>query len=346
MMGAFGLITLKQVAKECGVSITQASRALNNFSDVSEKTKLHVKQTAQRLGYVKNVAAQNLATGSSNQVAYIVVGIQDDHNSNEYSNIYPIMRGINDFIITTEFELAVYFFKPSSVSYLEFARKKGLAGIILSGLNYDDPNLKELLNSDLPCVLLDIPVLNYNKKGCVVINNALQASTCVEKLIEIGKKNIIMITGHLHAMVSLERETGFKTALIMNNMPFCEERIFRADFDEKIASEITYEVLKQFPQVDGIFCASDFMAIGCMKTLLAQGKRIPQDVAVIGFDGIPQGRYVTPTLTTIGQDNYQNGYCSAKLLNDFLTDADISSHTITLNCKLIERDSTKIVDKS
>lgn len=336
------MITLKDIAKEAGISITQTSRALNDYSDVNEKTKENVRAIAKKLGYIKNITAQNLATSTSNQIGYIVVGLEEDHNGSEYSNIYPIICGINDYIINTGYGLAVYFLKKSSVSYLNFARSKHLAGAIISGINYDDECLPELLQSNLPCVLIDVPVTNCQKKGCIVIDNSMQAAICIRKFIEIGRKNIIMISGHPHAYVSLERELGFKSTLIMNHMSYDDSMIYRADFDEKTSYEITFEIIRKHPNVDAIFCASDFMAIGCLRSLIEQGLNVPRDVAIIGFDGIPQTKYVSPTITTIVQDNYQNGFCSARLLHEYITDVPVVTNTITLECTLIERESTQL----
>lgn len=118
-----------------------------------------------------------------------------------------------------------------------------------------------------------------------------------------------------------------------------EAYIFNGDFRKQKARQVTLEVLERHPEIDGFFCASDYMALGCMEAIQTMGKRIPEDIGVIGFDNIPITRYVKPKLSTVAQDDYQKGYEAAKLLIQ-MENGEMIQKTVTLSCEMKIREST------
>lgn len=331
------MIRLKDIAQAAGMSVTQVSRALNDHNDVSEETKIKIRELAKKMGYVKNVAAQKLVMQVSNQIALVIKGIENAGDTMEYNAIYPILCGINQYTNKVGYELIVYILQENIENYTDYFQQKGITAAILCGFDYDDEKLHELLETNSACVCIDIPIEGH-KKGCVITNNTLYASQAVEALIHSGKKNIAMISGTPHAMVSIEREAGYRVALRKHKMDIKEEYITNGDFKKKSAREATYEILKQYPEIDGFFCASDYMALGCMEAIQNIGKSVPKDIGVIGFDNIPITKYVKPKLSTVAQDDYQKGYEAAKLLIE-LVKGEENQKTVTLSCEMKIRES-------
>lgn len=330
------MVSLKDIAAASGISLTQVSRALNNHSDVSEETKQKVRRIAKEMGYVKNINAQRLATKVSNQIAVIVIGMNEDANDSGGNIFIDIIRGINKFATEVEYEAIIHLVENKrKKSYLEYCKERAIEGVIIIGSQFDDPRFTELVESDFPCVAIDIQIDGKNK-GSVIINNTYYSMIAVNEIIKSGKNKIAMLSGTEHDMVSLERKAGYEMALRTNKLTVDENIIINCEFDYNKSIEATRDLLNC--NVDGIFCASDYMALGAIKAIEENGLRIPEDIAVFGFDGIPIGQYIRPRLTTIKQDNYKKGYSSAKLLYEILTGKE-NMGTIVVPCTVEKRES-------
>lgn len=331
------MVSLKDVAMKSGVSVTQASRALNGYNDVSEKTKEKVRNAAKELKYAKNINAHILATKNSNQIAVIIYGIDNDKNS-EPSIIFNIIKGINRYAKENNYEAVVHLNEDPELSYLSFCRQRGLMGVILFGVNYEDNNFKELMASDFPCVVIDIPVEGVNK-GSVVVNNILYSMHATQKLLDRGCRHIAMLTGHGASMVEVERHSGYEMALKKAGINLDISLVVKAAFDSEKAYEQTKNLISKHAEIDGIFCASDFMALGAISAIREMNKKVPSDIAVFGFDGIALGGYTTPPLSTITQDNLRKGYSAARLLCDILNKRNEDARTIVVPCEITLRGS-------
>lgn len=288
------------------------------------------------MGYVKNINAHILATKNSNQIAVIIYGMDKDNNT-EPSIIYNIIKGVNRYAKGIGYEAVVHLNEDPELSYLDFCRQRGLMGVILFGVNYEDKNIKQLVESDFPCVLIDISIEGENK-GCVIVNNIYYSMQATSQMIARGRKNIAMLSGHGHSLVEIERRTGYEMALSNNGIAIDSSIIINADFDLNKAYVETKKLLAAHPEVDGIFCASDFMALGALNALKECGKKAPEDVSVFGFDGIVLGEFFRPSLSTVRQDNLQKGYCAAQLLCGILNQSQ-QEKTIVVPCEMIIRDS-------
>ncbi len=323
-------VTLKDIAKECGFSLTQVSRALNDYADVNNDTKKIIRETARRMGYVKNIAAHNLATKNSNQIAFIVSGIDKDSSAAGSTFVFKLMQGVQKYCGEIGFNAAIYLLNKEHPSYVDFCRQHGINGVIIFGANYDDNGFNELIQSDIACVAIDIS-LESDNKGCVMTNDSYYSQLVVSKLIELGHKNIALINGHSHAYVSLQRLVGYQLAHLQHGFKINESYIINGKFDTQIAYERAKQLIDEHPMIDAIFCISDSMAIGCLNALRERGYSIPDDISVVGFDGIPAGEYTIPKLATVIQDPYSKGYLSAKLLMSIINKTG-SERTIFVPC--------------
>lgn len=330
------MVSLKDIAAMSGISVTQVSRALNDHHDVSEETKEKVRRIAKEMGYIKNINAQRLVTKKSNQIAVIVVGMNEDVNDGSGNVFIDTMRGINKFANEVDYESIIHLVENNrEKSYLQYCKERSINGVIIIGTEFDEPRFMELVNTDFPCVAVDIQIHGENK-GSVIINNTYYSMMAVNEMIKSGKKNIAMLSGTDHDMVSLERKAGYEFALKSNGLEIEAANIINCEFDYEKATHAALDLIKN--KVDGIFCASDFMALGAMKAIAKRGLTIPNDIAVFGFDGIAIGEYSNPRLSTIKQDNFKKGYQAAKLLFEILNGEE-NMGTVVIPCSIERRQS-------
>lgn len=310
------MVKLKDIAKHTGFSVTQVSRAINNHSDVSEETKKIIMKAVDELGYVPNLAAKKLASKIDNTIALIIVGFEKQYSSNDM--LIGIMSGVFNCATEYNHEVMLYLYSENiknKKSYLQFCKERGVRGAILCGMKREDPNLKELIKSDFPIVAIDIPYLTENI-GSVVVDNEKYSYLAVKSLIDNGCKKIGMINGSETAHVSIERKAGYIDALKENGIEIDESIIKDGEFSTDKSKECADEIIKQ--GVDAIFCASDLMAMGAIKSAREQNINVPKDLAIFGFDGISIVDYTTPTISTIKQNSYDKGYKASQLLIDYL----------------------------
>jgi DNA-binding LacI/PurR family transcriptional regulator len=312
------MTTIKDIAREAGVSVTTVSRALNGYSDVNEKTRAKIKDIANELNYSPNALARSLVTNKTKTIGLLVSGMKKESIKDNFT--YEILCGIND--MSAEIGYDLIFFSTNSTmqkekSYAQLCRERKVDGVIIQGIKTDDPYLQEVIDSEIPCVLIDIPI-ESNSVGYVTTDNELGAKNITEYLIDLGHKNIAMINGHNRAFVSQQRFAGYRKALSEANIALQWEYVIDGAFDEEVAYDATLKLLNEHTEITAIVCASDLMALGVMKAAKTLGLSIPSDLSVTGYDDIILASYVSPTLTTVAQDKYLMGQKATRLLAELL----------------------------
>jgi LacI family transcriptional regulator len=333
------MATIKDIARVAGVSVTTVSRALNGYSDVNEKTRQKIIAVAKELNYSPNTLARSLVMNKSKTIGIIVSGINRESLKGNFT--FEVLSGVNEFTAKTDYDLILFSTnstKQREKTYSQLCRERRVDGAIIQGIRTDDPYLKEVVESDIPCVLIDIPIAS-DTVGYVTTDNVLGAKRAVEHLIDLGHENIAMINGYEFAFVSKSRLEGYLEALKTASLPIKEEWIVNGQFEEKKAENLTLSLLQQYPEITAIFCASDIMALGAINAAKKLGLKVPEDLSVVGYDDIILAAYLTPSLTTIAQDKFQMGYQAAELLINML-EGKTESHTRVLDTTLIVREST------
>lgn len=333
------MTTIKDIAKNAGVSVTTVSRALNGYSDVNEKTRQKIIKIAEELNYSPNTLARGLVMNQSKTIGLLVSGM--DRSSVKDNFTFEVLTGVNECISERGYDLVLFSTtttKQREKTYSQLCRERRVDGAILSGIKIDDPYLKEVVESNIPCVLIDIPIQSETV-GYVTTDNVFGAKKAVRYLIEQGHKNIALINGHDQAFVSKQRLKGYIEALEEANLSVNEKWIISGDFTEDIAQEKSLELLKQFQEITAIFCASDLMALGVLKSAKTLGIEVPSQLSVIGYDNILLASYTTPTLSTIAQNIIELGYQGSNLLIDML-EGKADARVCTLDTELIIREST------
>lgn len=333
------MATIKDISRLTGFSVTTVSRALNGYSDVSDNTRKLIKDAAETLSYSPNGLARGLVMKKTKTLGLLVSGMTYKNIDNNF--VFEVLCGINDSAATSDYDLILFSTntaKQKMKTYTQLCRERKVDGVILQGVKTDDPYLQEVLDSDIPCVLIDIPVQS-EYVGYVSTNHKESAQMAVEHLIGLGHQQIGMMNGYPEAFVSKERYEGFREALRNADLSCKPEWVSNGKFTEEEAQVQAIELLQAHPEITAIFCASDTMALGVIKAAKELGLFVPEQLSVVGFDDIPTAAYFQPPLTTIGQNMYQLGYEAANLLMGMLKSEESPKFNILQN-EFILRSST------
>ncbi|MBS2968468.1 LacI family DNA-binding transcriptional regulator [Metabacillus sp. KIGAM252] len=334
------MTTIKDIAKAAGVSVTTVSRALNGYSDVNERTRKKIIEISKELNYSPNILARGLVMNKSKTIGLLVSGFNKESIKDNFT--FEVLSGINQYAAETDYDLVLFntnSTKQREKTYAQLCRERRVDGVIVQGIKTDDPYLQEVVESNIPCVLIDIPVQTENV-GFVTTDNIAGAKSAVSYLIELGHKNIAMVNGHDLAFVSQERLEGYKRALSeAAGLSFREELVVNGSFEEGKSEAVTFKLLNAFPEVTAIFCASDLMALGSIKAAGKSGRRVPENLSIIGYDDILLSSYVSPRLTTIAQNKQKLGFHAAQQLIEMLEKETAPAHII-LETELKIREST------
>lgn len=332
------MATIRDIARVAGVSVTTVSRALNFYDDVNEQTREKIQKVAKELGYAPNRNAQNLVKGDSKTLAIILSGLEKDGGKDNI--VYRLLAGMYAFAETVNYEVVLYTTSSAhqrEKTYFQFCKEHNIKGAVLNGIRLDDVYFDELVNSDLPCVLIDVCVEGTNTTT-ITIDNESASKEMTQFLIEHRHQEIAFINGRKEAEVSLKREAGFRAACEAAGLNEKDTPVVYADFLDEVAYAETIKLMKAYPRLSGICCASDMMALAAIRAIKDMGKRVPEDISVTGFDDIPSASYSNPALTTVQQDFYLMGYYSAKELLRMIKGEDCEKN-IFLEHRIIERAS-------
>ncbi len=333
------MATIKDIAKAAGVSVTTVSRALNGYSDVSERTRKKIKQIADDLSYSPNALARSLVMNKTKTIGLLVSGISREGAKDNI--VFEVLTGVNEYCGHVDYDIVLFNTSSSQQkqkTYTQLCRERRVDGVVIQGIKNDDPYLMEVVESDIPCVLVDIPIQG-DTVGYVATDNVAGAKEAVQHLVDLGHRQIGMINGHDRAFVSQERIQGYQDGLESNHLPYNEDLVYNGGFSEKQAEEAAVSLLNTFPETSAIFCASDLMAFGVMRAAKRVGREVPEELSIIGYDNIILSSYVTPSLTTISQDMFQIGYSAAGLLIDLLEGGNPPRSKIVSH-ELVVREST------
>lgn len=330
--------TIADIAKITGVSKATISRVINDKSEgVSEETKRRILKTIVEVGYRPNVHARGVAGIGSKMIGVIIPDITNPFFS-------QLVRGIDDYLS----ELGYTIFLCNSDNNLVKEEKyllsfidKRVAGIILATGIEDRNHLSKIKEFNIPIVLADRVV---NTKFCdasVCVNNVSGAVSAMDYFIKNNKKYIAFIGGDSEVISTKQRLEGYKTALKQNERIVDDSLICMGDFSIGSGYEMTYELLSKESKVDAIFAACDMVAIGAIKAIKDLGKKVPEDIEIIGFDGIELSEIFEPNLSTVTQPIYEMAVETSKMLVGIIEKSIGGIRHIVVEPTLVLRDTTK-----
>lgn len=304
-------VTIRDVARQAGVSVATVSRYINHNAPVSEDVAQKLEQVMAELQYVPQAAARQLATRRTNLIGVLLTNMDNDFFS-------LLLRGIEEVVREQGYNLLVATYHVSNrwQSSLPIG-PHNVDGMLIFADSLDDKNLAFLHHRDFPMVLIHRTPPAGLPLPCVTIENKAATHRLVDHLIEVhGKRRIILMRGEAGQEDSYWREIGFRDALEAHGLPLDPQLILKGDFDRHVA----YQVMKRFleqeavPPFDAIFTGDDEAAIGVMRILNEKGIRVPEDVAVVGFDDMNLAAFLTPPLTTVRAPTEQVGRTAAQQL--------------------------------
>ena len=328
-----GNVSINDVARLAGVSITTVSRVINKFPTVKEKNRILVQEAVKELKFQPSIFAQRLATGKSNVVALVIP---------RYEGIFysfyalELIRGIGTLCEALKLDLLLHLTDSKTPLNL-----KGIGGVIFADIIGNRSQLEEALACGIPSIVVNDYVEDL-EVSCIAIDNIRGAQDAVNYLIDLGHRKIAHITGDLITQAAAWRFEGYKRALKKNNIEFCQDYVFKTDYSRGQA-RLAAEKLIKMPQAapTAVFVASDSMALEVMTVARELGRKIPGDLSIVGFDDNPSGLYGPVSLTTVRQPLIRMAEESVKELNLLISrkDKGIKVKKILLPTELVIRES-------
>ncbi len=304
-----GQVTIKDIARELKISPSTVSRALKNHPDISQETKKAVMELANEMDYQPNIIALSLRKRKTNTIGLIIPKIVHHFFSTIISGIEDIAYAEGYNVIITQSDES-YQREVDCVFTLVSSRVDGLF-MSLSSETTDYEHLKVLNKRNIPVIFLDRSCDDI-RASKVLIDDHDGAMLATEHLIQQGCKTIIHLAAPETMQIAKERRQGFVDALKKHNLPTSEQAIYYSD-NLEAGYKVVKELLAKDFQFDGVFAVNDETAIGAMRALKEAGKRIPQDVAVVGFGDNPICEIVEPGLTSIRQPGFEMGQIAAQI---------------------------------
>ncbi|MGP1675115.1 MAG: LacI family DNA-binding transcriptional regulator [Candidatus Limnocylindrales bacterium] len=333
------IATLDEVARVAGVSRATVSRVVNGSPKVSADVRRSVEKVIDRLGYVPNRAARSLVTRRSDSIAVVIT---EPANRLFNDPFFPrLIRGVSTALSARDLQLVLLMpdddvDERRTVRYLTGGH---VDGVILVSLHGDDPLPRQLAARNIPLVVLARPPhgvdVNY-----VDADNRDGARRATAHLLDGGRRQVATITGPNDMVAGIDRLAGYVDALRDAGIALDDALVANGDFTLAGGEAAMERLLAARPELDAVFCASDLMAVGALAVLQAAGRRVPADVAIVGYDDAPIALTTRPTLSSIRQPIEEMGREMVNLLAENVEQVDRVPRRIVLATELIRRASS------
>jgi LacI family transcriptional regulator len=335
--------TIKELARLSGVSIGTVSRALNGYTDVSPETRERVMRLAQELDYTPTAAARTLVMERSHVIG-VFLDTGEGHPDVHHPFFHEVLGGLKDMIGAAGFDLLLFASEQPGNgygphSYLKRARHHGVDGTVLMGVDTGDAEVERLLRSDIPCVGVDVEPAGKGN-GSVMSDNANGAAMAVRHLTERGHRRIATITGLIDTAPARDRLRGYREEIQRQGLAYRDDYVVYGDYYVESGADAMARLLELAEPPTAVFAASDLMAVGALGVLARAGRRVPEDVALVGFDDILLAGLTTPALTTLRQDKQGLGAAAGEALVALMEEDGDAQAAITLPVELVVRGST------
>jgi DNA-binding LacI/PurR family transcriptional regulator len=333
-----GRPTLESVAARAGVSRATASRVLRGSSNVSASARDAVLRAADEMAYTVNRAARALVTRRTDSIAFLVAEDEERMFGDPY--FLGVLRGAQAEAAAGGMQLvfAIASTEAETQQFVHFVSGRHVDGVLLVSLHGDDHLAQQLEDLDVPTVLNGRPFRPDAPLFSVDSDNVEGARMATARLLDRGARTVTTITGPLDMSAGQDRLTGFQQALIDAGLPFRNSLYAEGDFTVDGGAAAMATLLAAEPDLDAVFVASDLMALGAMRTLAAQNRRVPDDVAVLGFDDLREAQLAVPPLTTVRQPVNELGRTMTRILLGRIAGRVVPRRTV-LPTELITRAS-------
>jgi len=333
------MVTIYDVAKEAGVSPKTAARILGG-EDAKPRNRQQVMSAAAKLGYVRNQQAANFRSGKSGLLGLVVPDIKNPY--------YPVLfQAVHDCAIALGYQIllsSTFGRKTEEVHALRMFEANRVEGILLNAPESEsdadcDSVLQRFISRGVPIIVAGRPVRSLAADQ-IVLKNQAGIERGVGYLFKLNRRRIAFISGNRNAVASLERLAGYESAFKIQNLPVDQDLVSYGDFTAESGYDQTLALLRRSAPPDAIVAANDLLAIGALRACHDSRCRVPQDVAVLGFDDIPLAQYCSPALTTLRQPTERIARDCVTLLVERINNRDISPpRNLTYEPELLIRES-------
>ena len=329
-------MTIHDISRLAGVSRSTVSRVLNDQPNVKPEVRQRVQEIIRRTGYSPNAAARSLVSGRSGVIGLVIPSrvhslFEDPYfgrliqgisaASNQAGNILSL------FLFQTEQEEAELYPKVVTDGFLD--------GLIITATRMADPLLARISTGEIPVVMVGRP--DFDGVSYVDADNHGGARLAAGHLCGLGYRRIGLIGAPPSTTAGLDRFTGFIEGLAINGMALPPELRVDGDFSEPSGHRAMQQLIAHKP--DAVFVASDTMAAGALRALHERGVRVPQDIGLVSFDGLPASETSVPALTTVRQPVFETGRRAVRMLNDLISGVVDGPLVEILPVELVVRDS-------
>jgi LacI family transcriptional regulator len=333
-------LTLEDIARLSGVSRSTVSRVINGDANVKDETRKKVMEVVGWHNFQPNLAARGLAMGHTNVIGLVIpMGV-----STLFTNPYfsQLIQGVSTACNVLDHSIMFWLAEP------EYERRmvrqiigNGMVdGVVVSATLIDDPIVVSLHESRMPFVLIGHhPSLDLNS---VDLDNVQGARLATSHLLGAGRKRVATISGSQNTMAGRDRSYGYRLALKEKDIIFDPALVVDGNFTEQGGYLAMQKLLPAHP--DGVFAASDLTAAGAMRAILEAGLRVPEDIAIVGFDDLPVATQLEPSLTTIHQPIQRMGTLAVETLINIIHEPQSPPHRIVIEPELILRESCGVLN--
>lgn len=329
-------LTLEDIAQMSGVSRSTVSRVINENPNVNEDTRKKVLEIIQKIGFEPNLAARGLAVGRTRVLGLIIPTGLTAIFSDPYFPL--VIQGVSSACNARGYSVMLWLAEPDYVRRtVNQALYSGfIDGVIITSMIMDDPLIEHLSESKQPFIMIGRHPTK-EQFNFVDVDNRVGAHRAVSYILHSGRRKVATITGPVNMIASQERFLGYQDALRERGIQFNPDLVAQGNFSDISGYLAMKQLLPLNP--DAVFVASDAMAFAAMRAILEKGLRIPEDIAVVGFDDIPNAATSIPPLTTIRQPIVKLGSVAAQMLIEKIERPETQLCRIVLPTELVIRNS-------
>lgn len=332
-------MNLEDIAKIAGVSRATVSRVINNARSVSASTREHVWNIIRQENFQPDPNARALVRRRT-EIIGVVVPTTENIFFTDNNYFTQILAGVSRVTRQRDYAMLLWLgdLTDDNERFMQrVSNNRLMDGIIIASMTHDHPLFKRLLKLRSPFVMIDRPMEHDDLINYVTVDNIRAAEEATDHLIRLGRCRIAHITGHPSISDALDRIQGYKNALKRAGLPINPDLIVEASFNRRAGYEAAKRLLPHKP--DAIFAAGDTIAIGVLQAAHEAGIRVPEDLALIGFDDVDVASQSFPLLTTVRQPVQEKGAVAARLLIDLIQNRVEGPQYILLETELVIRQS-------
>lgn len=305
------MVSIKDISIRCGVSVATVSKALNDHTDIAEATKANVRRTAREMGYFPNSSARALKTNRTYNLGVLFVDEAQSGLTHEYFakvlESFKVEAERNGYDITFISKNT----RQKKMSYYEHSKYRGVDGVVIACIDFNDPDVIELIHGELPIVTIDHV---FDNRTAIISDNVKGMRDLITYIYDMGHRRIAFIYGD-ESSVTRNRVGSFYKTLGELGLPAPDEYVRNGIYhDTETTARLTKELLTLKDRPTCIIFPDDFSCIGGINAIKDYGLRIPEDISIAGYDGIILSQVLDPKLTTLQQDTRSLGRSAAEKL--------------------------------